>query len=223
MDDSKTAVITCNLGGFDKPIEHAEQSVDYDYFNFTDKNFPPRDKSFTPRMQAKIPKCFGWQLKPGYDSYLWIDGNLRMKDKHTLEYFRDQLEGYDVVVLKHPTHDTVHWEYRYCWRGLHNNAPSNYMRERYTNEWLDEQYKVIADDKDYEDDSMVNGGIFMYRNTPEVQAMLKEWWYYISRYLIMDQLSWIYVLKKSGLKINILPIVFNDCRWLENERHKIHG
>ena len=221
--DVRQAVITANLGGFDKDIEHEPQSIDYDYFNFTDDNFPLRDKAMTARLQAKIPKCFGWQLKPGYDYYLWIDGNLRLKDKHALEYFRDQCKEYDVVVLKHPTHDTVYWEYRYNYRGLHNNAPSNYLRERYTNEWLDEQYQVISNDKDYEDDTMVNGGVFMYKNTPEVQAMLKEWWYHISRYLIMDQLSWIYVLKKSNLKINILPIVYNDCRWIENRRHRLHG
>jgi hypothetical protein len=219
----KTLVVSANLGGFDKDLDHEPQSMSCDYFNFTDKNFPLRDKSMTPRLQAKIPKCFAWQLKPGYDYYLWIDGNLRLSHPDSLKYFYDAIKGYDVVVLQHPTHDTIHWEYRYNHRGLHSNAPSNYLRERYTDEFLDEQYEVIKNDKDYKDDLLVNGGIFMYRNTPEVQKMLKEWWYHISRYLIMDQMSWAYVLKKSGLKINILPDVFNDCPWLENRRHKLHG
>jgi hypothetical protein len=223
MDVYKTIVLSSSLGGFDKDVTNVAQSIPCDYCNFTDENFPPRHCSMTPRLQAKIPKCFGWQLKPDYDFYLWLDGNLSLAHPDALRYFLDSCNNYDVVVLKHPTHDTIHWEYRYNWRGLHNNAPSNYLRERYLNEWLDEQYNFIKNDKDYKDDSMVNGGVFLYRNTPEVQKTLKEWFYHITRYCIMDQLSWIYVLKKSGLRVNILPDVFNDCKWLEANRHRIHA
>lgn len=213
------AVVSASLGGIDKPIQHEPQSIECDYYHFTDENFPPRDKSMTPRLQAKIPKMFGWQLKPDYEFYLWLDGNLRLSAPESLQYLLEAMEDYDIVVLKHPTHDTIHWEYRYNWRGLHSNAPSNYLRARYTNELLDEQYEVIKSDPDYVDDLMVNGGVFMYRNTPEVQQMFKEWWYHVCRYLVMDQLSFPYVLKKSGLKVNVLPDVFNDCMWLENVRH----
>jgi hypothetical protein len=219
----RVAVLSCNLGGIDNPIEHDPQSVACNYFHFTDEYLPPRKCSMTPRLQAKIPKCFGWQLIPGYEYYLWIDSNLKLSSPDSVKYLLDSCKNHDIVVLKHPTHDTCHWEYRYNWRGLHNNAPSNYLCERYSNEWLDEQYNYIKDDKDYKDDSMVNGGIFLYRNTPEVHQMFITWWYYITRYCVMDQLSWIYVLKKSGLKVNILPDVFNECDWLEARRHKIHA
>jgi len=217
------AVVSSNMGEIDGETEHTPQSMPASYLTFTDKNLPPRHCAMSPRLQAKIPKCFGWQLAPNYDYYLWIDGTLRLSNSDSIKHYYDACQGYDVVVLKHPTKDTVRWEYRYNHRGLHNNAPSNYLTERYTNEWLDEQYQVIKADKDYVDDTLVNGGIFMYRNTPEVQNMLKEWWYHISRYCIMDQMSWIYVLKNSGLKINILPEEFNNCPWLENRRHRIHG
>jgi hypothetical protein len=211
------------LGGIDKPIEDVEQSIACDFITFTDDNFPPRFNSMTPRLQAKIPKCFAWQLKPDYDFYLWLDGNLRLADPKSLEYYYNNCKDYDVVVLQHPRRDTVYWEYRYNYRGLHSQAPSNYLTERYTNEFLDEQYQVIKDDKDFQDDLLVNGGVFMYRNTPEVHKMLKEWWYHVSRYLIMDQLSWAYVLKKSGLRVNVLPDDFGNCRWIDNKRHRVHG
>lgn len=213
------AVLSANLGEIDSPVTHTNQLVAADYFTFTDENFPLRDRAMTSRLQAKIPKMFGWQLEPDYDVYMWLDGNIRLAHIESLQYFLDALEGHDVVVLQHPERDTIHWEYRYNWRGLNNNAPSNYLRARYTNEWLDEQYQVIEGDKDFTDDLLVNGGVFMYRNTPEVQTMLKEWWYHVTRYLIMDQLSWAYVLKKSGLKVKVLDDVFNDCMWLEDARH----
>ena len=216
----KIAVVSASLGGFDKETVHVPQSISHDYFMFTDENFPPRAKSMTPRLQAKIPKCFGWQMKPGYDFYLWIDGNLRLSSPDSVKYFYDNCQEYDVVALKHPRRDSAYWEYRYIWRGLYSRATSNYITSRYTGELLDEQMRVIKDDKEFVDNLLVNGGIFMYRNTPEVQRMLKEWWYHISRYLIMDQCSLAYVLKKSGLRLNVLPVNFSDCPYLEHRKHK---
>jgi hypothetical protein len=201
--------LSASLGGFDE-----DEAV------FTDKNFPPRFNSMTSRLQAKIPKMFGWQLEPGHEFYLWHDGNLSLKEG-VEEFLLNEIKGYDIVVLKHPDRNTIWWEYRYNWRGLNDNAPSNYLTERYRGEWLDEQIGVIVDDKDYIDDLLILGGLFLYRNTPEVQRMLKEWWYHVSRYLIMDQLSWAYVLKKSGVKYNALDI---DYRELVNvKRHRKHG
>lgn len=215
----RTAILSANLGSIDNPVEHVSQTAVADYFTFTDENFPPRDKAMTPRLQAKIPKMFGWQLKPDYDAYLWLDSNLQLAHHESLQYFIDAIEKHDIAVLKHPRRDTAHWEYRYIWRALHNNAPSNYMRARYTNELLDEQYAIIKNDPDYVDDLMVNGGVFIYRNTPAVQTLLREWWYNVSRYLIMDQLIWPYLLKKSGLRVNVLPDDFANCQWLSNTRH----
>lgn len=217
--DKEVIVLSASLGGFDKPVKHVKQTVEADYFTFTDDNFPPRDKSMTARLQAKIPKMFGWQLKPGYKFYLWLDGNLRLAHPESLQYFLDTVKEHDIAVLKHPRRDTIHWEYRYNWRGLFNNAPSNYLRARYTNEFLDEQYEVTKNDPDYKDDLLVNGGIIMYRNTSKVQDMFKEWWYHVTRYLVMDQLSFPYVLKKSGLRVNVLSDRFDECKWLENVRH----
>lgn len=213
----KIAVISANSGGFDNGTKHVPQSLPYDYFMFNDENFPPRFNSMTPRLQAKIPKCFGWQMAPGYDYYLWIDGNLALTSRDSLKYFYDNCQNYDVVALQHPRRNTVKWEARYLQRGL--KLGSRYMVGRYTNEWVDEQMTEINADKDFVDDILVNGGVFMYRNTPEVQQMLKEWWYHISRYLIMDQCSWAYVLKKSGLRVNALPIIYNDCPYLAHRGH----
>lgn len=209
----KIAILQTNLGNFDKP-KPIEQGLAFDHHLFTDENFSPRTKSMTPRLQAKIPKCFGWQLVPDYDYYLWIDGNISLRPD-ALEFFQKNCE--DVVVFQHPQRNTIYWEYRYNYRGLHNNAPSNYLTKRYTNELLDEQYEVIKNDPDYKDDLLVLGGLFMYRNTVQVQEMLKEWWYNMSRYCVSDQLAWAYVLKKSGLRVKVLPDIEE---WADIGRHK---
>lgn len=216
-NDPKIAVVSANLGGFDTESPHVPQSMVHDFHMFTDENFPPRHNSMTPRLQAKIPKFFGWQMAPGYDYYLWVDSNLTMTSPDTLKYFYKNLKGYDIVVLKHPRRDSAHWEGRYIRRGL--KVGSRYIVGRYEGEWLAEQMAEIEGDPDFEDNILVNGGIFMYRNTPAIHKLLKEWWYHVSRYLIMDQCSFAYALKKSGVRINVRPIIYNDCPYLKHRGH----
>ena len=94
------------------------------------------------------------------------------------------------------------------------------MVSRYQGEYLQELYDVIRKDKSYVDDLLVIGGVFMYRNTPEVQKMFKEWWYYVSRFCIQDQISFAYVLKKSGIKIKVLDHIYDQWDYLKVTKHK---
>ena len=213
----KIALISANAGGFDREPVHVKQSIPYDEHKFTDKNFPLRSKSMTPRLQAKIPKCFGWQLAPGYDYYIWLDGVFGLNHKHTIKQLLDKCRGHDMVVFKHLRRQNVYDEYRYIRRGLWQ---SSYIISRYKDEFLDEQSKVIKEDKSYKDDILLLGGIFMYKNTPQVQSALKEWWYHMTRYLIMDQLAFPYVLKKAGLKLNIQTHSIDETNLVKNYGHK---
>ena len=112
----------------------------------------------------------------------------------------------------------MRWEARYLERGL--NEQSKFLVAKYENEFLREQMEEIQADKDFIDDLMVIGGVFMYQNTEQVRRMLKEWWYHVSRYIIQDQISFAYVLKKSDLKIKILEHDYTQWNYLKRERHK---
>ena len=216
----KIAIISANLGNFDIVGQHVPQSIPYDYFLFTDKNFRPRLKAMMPRLQSKIPKCFGWQMAPGYDYYLWIDAILTLTNPDSLKYFFENCQGYDIVVLKHPKRVNIRQEAKYLEKGIHT---SGYIRGRYKNELLTEQMTEINEDQDFVDDLLVVGAVFMYRNTPAVQKMLKEWWYHISRYHVIDQISFPYVLKKSGLRINVKDDRYDNCPYLELSGHRYHA
>src|SRR5665213_2637797 len=137
----KIAILSANLNSFDNPAEHVPQSMGYDQHIFTDDNFPPRDKAMTPRLQAKIPKFFGWQLVPGFNFYLWIDGNLSLAHPDALKYFYDACQGYDIVVLRHPRRPNIRQEVRYTRKGI--NQQSMYIVGRYDQEWLKEQYAAV--------------------------------------------------------------------------------
>ncbi len=217
-DNPRIALISANLGEYDyPPREHVPQSIPYDNHFFTDENFLPRTKAMTPRLQSKIPKCFGWQMVPGYDYYMWIDGNFVFTHKGSLKRFLDYCKDHDIVAFSHPKRKNIWEEWRYVRRGMHQ---SSFLLSRYENEFLEEQYQVINDDKEFEDKMLLNAGVFMYKNTPKVQGALKEWFYHMCRYDIMDQLAFSYVIQKAGLKINIFPDHYHDSEFVHGQNHK---
>ena len=211
------AVASASLGGFDKTVAHEPQTLPHETYSWKDDNFPPRDKSMSPRLQSKIPKCFAWQLAPNHETYLWLDGNIKLTRPDSLQHFVDELGDNDFLVLRHPTRPNIRQEVRYTRKGI--KQESLYMLGRYPNELLAEMYKIVENDKDYVDDLLAIGGVFMYRNTPAVQNAMKEWWYYISRYIVQDQLSFAYVLKKSGIKLKVIDEDFNNSPFIKLVRH----
>jgi hypothetical protein len=206
----KTLVITAS--NIDDPVTHVPQTVPVDFHR------AELSKRLPARLEAKIPKMFGWQLVPNYDLYLWLDGNISLNNPDTIKYLLEQIEGHDIVVIRHHRRPNIRQEVRYLRKGLREQ--SIYLVTRYNNELWKEQYEEICADKDYIDDLLVIGGIFLYRNTPEVQKMMKEWWYHVSRYNVQDQISFPYVLKKSGIKIKVLDHDYTKWDLIKHINHK---
>jgi hypothetical protein len=185
----RIAVITANLGKFEKTLWFKQKNIPTaKLVLFTDENFPPRLKSLTPRLQARIPKCFGWQLVPDYDIYLWMDAGFGLLTGG-VEWMRERLGNKDIVVFKHPHRKTVSEELKF----LKTKQP--YLIARFENDFFD----------NWNDDPLYACGIFMYRNIPKVRDMLKEWWYYQTRFSLNDQLSFPTVLKQFGCSVNVIP------------------
>ena len=204
-----TCIVSANLGDFDKRQEHVPQMDAYFPYTFTDENYPPRKCSMTPRLQARIPKCFSWQMVPGHDTYLWIDSSCIMNQPNTLRWFIRKLGNADMAVFKHPNRETVQQEADYLKHRLHISCP--YITPRYTNEDIDGQLAEV-DPKAV----LYASTSFIYRNTPEVQAVLKEWWYHISRYHSIDQLSFPWVTR--NLKVNVIPDKYMKTKYLKYVR-----
>jgi len=200
----KIAVISANLGGFEQNIvENVKQSVEYDQFRFTDKNFPPRYNSMTPRLQARIPKCFGWQMVPDYKYYLWVDSAAALLHKDSVKWFLEQLGDNDIAVFKHPNRKTIDEEAGYLLTRL--SAKDAYITSRYDGELLDDQMAEINDPNL----PLYGTTAFIYRDTYDVRNMLKEWWYHISRFHTIDQISLPYVLNQFPVKVSVIEDYIN--------------
>jgi hypothetical protein len=217
----KTAILTANLGTFEKQVAFVQQCVNYDFYSFTDENFPPRHCSMTPRLQARIPKMFGWQMAPGYDFYIWVDSSHSLQHKNSVKWFQDQLWDADIALFKHPTRATIQEEAEHIKDRLEKKCP--YITPRYENELIDEQLKAIFSDRSFADDRLFASTALIYRNTKEIQDMMVQWWYHTSRFHSVDQLALPYVVFKAGVKLKTIetPATSNSkilCPYLTKTR-----
>lgn len=215
----KVAVITANLGNFEKPVEHPEQSVACDFFHFNDENFPLRFNAMTSRLQARIVKMFGWQMVPDYDYYIWVDSSCIFSSPDSVKLFIDKCQDVDVVVFKHPNRGSIAEEAEYLKHRLAIGCP--YITPRYENELIDEQLAEIQADKSFVDQNLFASTGLVYKNNDKVKNMMKEWWYHTSRYHSIDQLSLPYALMQSDCKVRIIPEKYSKSAYITYVRNKV--
>ena len=72
----------------------------------------------------------------------------------------------------------------------------------------------IQANKNFVDDKLFAAGCFIYRNNPRVRKVMREWWYYVSRYHTNDQLSLPYVIWKK-VSFRITDENFLNSRYLK--------
>ncbi len=216
--NKKIAVITANLGNFDKIIKPLKQTINYSFYRFTDENFPPRYCSMTPRLQARIVKTFSWQMIPNYDYYIWIDASCIFNREDAVEWLLKKCNNVDMAVFKHPHRNSIQEEADYLKKRLAMKCP--YITPRYDNELIDEQLAIIKEDKNYIDNRLFASTIMIYKNNEKVQRMMKEWWYHISRFHSIDQLSLPYVIWQFGININIIQENYLKIPYIKYIRNK---
>lgn len=194
----RVAILQANLGAFDTPIDPVEQIAPVTFHRWTDDNFPPIT-GLTPRLQYRIPKLFGWQMLPGYDFYIWLDGVVSFKRDDSAMWYMDQLGDGDMAFFHHPQRHSIKSEVDHIEEHLQQGKP--YITPRYKNGLHKEQYAEILTDTGFVDDKLWASTTFIYRNTKKVQEALKDWWYYQSRYYTCDQVPLPYVLWKHDINV----------------------
>lgn len=217
----KVAILTANLGKFDVDIEYAKQNlpegVELAFHRWTDKDFPPI-AGLTPRMQYRIPKLYGWEMFPGYDYYLWIDGSVYIHNPDTIKWFLSLITNTEFVIFKHPHRTKAEHEVQYIEKKL--GQRNMYISRRYQNGLHRENLEMMKKDAGWNDTVLYASTVFFYRNIPRVQEMLKTWWYLQSRYWSCDQIPLPYALYKHEVAVyRIDKNVFNNEYIKSGERH----
>jgi len=198
----RTALLTANLGNFEEAVDPVMQYAPCEFYRFTDENFPPRRCAMTPRLQARIPKLFGWQMLPGYEVYIWVDSSMAVTSSDCVRWWLTKLEGHEAAFFRHPDRRSIREEAEFIRSKI--AAGSTYLSTRYAGELIDEELAEIEADPNYRDDLLIASTAFAYRPTPAVQAMMREWWYHVSRYHIVDQLGLPYAIHRAGVQARII-------------------
>jgi hypothetical protein len=199
----KLCILSANLNSFDKVVKPVDQALPegidlVEYHCFTDSDFPPIT-GLTPRLQYRIPKCFGWQMKPDYDYYIWLDGSMSFTKEDSVKWFMGQLGNADIAVFKHPWRNSIKEEADHIEEHLKLEKP--YITSRYKNGLHKEQLADIQLDKDYTDDHLYASTVFIYKDSEEVRDVLRLFWLHQSRYYTCDQLAFTYVLRTLVVKV----------------------
>lgn len=186
----KVIVLSANLGNFDTPVEHVKQDMEVDFHTFTDEDFPPI-ADLPPRFQYRIPKMFGWQMKPGYDIYVWLDGAMQLTRPDSVKWLIEQLGDHDIAFFKHPWRKTVKEEVDFIEQRLKDN--DKYITPRYRNGLHKESLEYTGDGELYASTA------FIYRNSGLSTQALDDWWRLQSRYYTCDQVQLTYAMRFSDL------------------------
>lgn len=216
-------VISANLGGIDTPPVHVPQVGDgtLRFVMVTDETMPLRTKALLPRMQAKIPKMFGWDLYPGADLYLWLDASFDLAQPGSVQWFVDELGTADLAAFKHPARATLRAEIHHVAAKLAGSpraGGAQYLIDRYEHEDLDGLLKELERDQ-LADLPLVNAGAFIYRPTPQIQAAMKQWWYYVTRYHVNDQPGLAASLHVHGCRLHLIHDHIFRTPWLTRRIH----
>lgn len=200
MDDDKKIILTANLGNFDNNVDPVKQSPPIDFHRWTDENYPP-NIGLTPRLQYRIPKTHGWQMRPGYDKYIWLDGSMSFTNEDDAQWHIDKLGDDDILLYKHPWRSTVKEEVEHIEDHLRRKRP--YITRRYAGGW----HREFLDRMTREgcpDDTLYASMVFAYKNTPRVQSALADWWYLGSLYFTCDQVQLPYIVWKYNLSVKVV-------------------
>ena len=197
----KVHVVSAHFGS-PPPWQHAIAShrheVSYSYYS--DTNTPSRLLAMHPRLKAKIPKMLEWRCVDA-DWYVWLDSSVRVLSEDLPAAVVDLAGDHPLVLFRHPHRNTISDELAAMLRAMRNGH--SYLLSRYQGEPLAQQLKHYLADPHFQDEQLFWMGCFAYRR--EAAPMLQEWLLENITWTIQDQLSFPYVLARSGLSHALFP------------------
>jgi len=180
----KIAVVTAIFGGMDNPKPFPEQSIPCDYFCFTEENSPAPLPNLPDRLKAKYFKLQMHRVLPGYDYYVWIDGNIEVKNKEFVEFMTTNLL-YGIAIQRHHERETIEQEVEFIL-----SSDNVYLTQRYGNQPLRQEYEWYLSEEMPPDAPLYACNIFAmsndddYRGTPSFFDM---WWQIVLQWSWFDQ------------------------------------
>lgn len=202
----KIAVITAIFGGMDTPKPFPAQSIPCDYFCFTEENSPAPLPNLPDRLKAKYFKLQAHRVLPGYDYYVWIDGNIEVKSP---EFVNKMVEaaGNGIAIQKHHERETISEEIDFILK-----SENVYLTTRYGNQPLKQEYEYYLSQGMPPVAPLYSCNIFAwwnYKNKPyPTDNFMDAWWNEVICWSWFDQsaFSFLAYLESMELKLNTVDL-----------------
>ena len=193
MNVDSVANISAIIGGIDEPTKTLPNT-----FLYTDPIYP--NKSFHPRLRAKYFKMCSHHLHPEYKAYIWFDGTFTLKPGF-VEWAIDKLGEADCAFFSHVDRTNIVEELEHVVDGIREN--DEYIITRYGDDPMTEQVETYLKEMPL-NSGLYQGGLFIRRNTPKVNAAFDHWYIENTKWSVQDQLSLPYIIWKHGLTVNTI-------------------
>lgn len=213
--DRKIVVYTSIFGNYDPLIEPLFVSDKCEYWAITDQNIPENSiwkKYNTKRLsgfdgmdgyhKSKFCKMFPNILFPDNDYSIWVDGNVQIiADLYPLV---DRLENDKfIAAFQNPFHDCIYTEMNYniCENNVDIDALTKQVEE-YKREGLPKHF------------GMRELTIIVREHSRlECINLMKLWWDQVNKYTMRDQISFPYIIWKSGMSMKDVQIIGENWKW----------
>jgi hypothetical protein len=157
---------------------------------------PAYNAFHSARRNSRVPKILSHQFSDTEYS-IWLDGNiaLRVDPVRLVEMW---LGDHDFAVFRHPTRNCIYEEACDCIRYGADDP-----------EVIGRQVRKYASNGYAKDSGLAEANVIVRRHSNHVIEFNNAWWAEYCLHCVRDQLSFMYVAKKIGLRINwITPSVF---------------
>ncbi len=200
--------VTAHFGG-EIPWFHQLQSekhqISFNYYH--DGNFPSRHLSMHPRLKAKIPKMLEWKYVDS-DWYVWMDSSVKLLDKDPVDKILEALQNKPLCLFRHSYGGSIKFEARRVLKSL--ELKHSYTQNRYLGEPIKQQLLHYLGDIDFVDTNLFAMTFFVYHKS--VADLMQKWFLENILWTIEDQISFPYVLHKSGLEFSLFDGFIDDKR-----------
>jgi hypothetical protein len=171
------------------------------------KERPAYDRFHSHRRNSRAPKILSHHFCDAEYS-IWIDGNvaLRVGPYHLVETY---LNGYDLAVFRHPDRNCIFEEAATCIEcGLDDPDIIRGQVRRY------------ADAGYAKNLGLAEANVIIRRHTNHIIEFNRTWWAEYCTHSVRDQLSFMYSINKTGVRINwITPTVFTGHEYFHGVAH----
>lgn len=179
---------------------------------YDDSNTPSRVLAMHPRLKAKVPKMLEWRFVNA-DWYVWLDSSIELNPNADLPAnILKWSNGHPLCLFRHSKATSIQEEAQLILNQLEQKTP--YFERRYQGEPIREQLLHYLGDPDYCDNRLFQMTAFAYHKS--AAPLMQEWFLQNCLWSLEDQISFPYVLQRSGLSYALFPGTVPDnplFRW----------